>query len=88
VYVDGTFLELDPGKTIVQTWTPVGPGGNTGNPTVQLRLDFRDAGNGGTLLTQTETGPGHQIPEQVAEAEEGTRMAHDALKHHLEVHGS
>lgn len=84
----GRLLELVPGRRIVQTWTPVGPDGDTGNPEVEIRLEFREFGNYGTSMTQTESGPGFQTPEQVAESKEGTRLAHDALKHHLEVHGA
>jgi uncharacterized protein YndB with AHSA1/START domain len=87
IYAHGTYLELDPGRKIVQTWTPVGPDGDTGSAEVEIRLEFRESDTGGTEMTQTETGPGFQTPEQIAESEEGTRLAHDALKHHLEVHG-
>ena len=85
--VQGTFLDLVPGRTIVLTWTPVDPGGQTVHPAVELRLEFREYGNSGSTLTQTETGPGIQTPEQRAESEEGTKMAHESLKHHVEEHG-
>jgi uncharacterized protein YndB with AHSA1/START domain len=82
----GEYLHLEPGKTIVQTWTPVGPDGETSNGGVEIRIEFRDLGNGTTEMTQTESGPGFQTAEQIRESKEGTKIAHEALQHHIEMH--
>lgn len=76
----GEFLELEPGKKIVQSWESWGPTGRFEGMDAQVTVEFRDLGDGRTAMTQTETSPAYTDAERIQMSMAGTIEVHAHLR--------
>ncbi|MEJ7837992.1 MAG: SRPBCC family protein [Thermomicrobiales bacterium] len=76
----GTFLELEPGRKIVQSWESWGPTGRFEGMDAEITVEYRDLGNGWTAMTQTETSPAYTDTERIEMSMGGTIDVHAHLK--------
>ena len=75
----GEYVELEPGKKIVQTWESWGPTGRFEGMDATLTIDLSDLGDGTTAMTQTEVSPAYSDPERIQMSLGGTVEAHKGL---------
>jgi uncharacterized protein YndB with AHSA1/START domain len=81
----GEYLELEPGRKIVQTWESWGPEGRMADGDAVVTVEFRDLGHGSTAMTQSETSETYADRERIDMSLNGTLEAHKALANALEA---
>ena len=79
----GEYLELEPGKKIVQTWESWGPTGRFEGMDVTLTIEFDDLGDGKAAMTQTEISPVYADPDRARDSMGGGIEAHKGLARFL-----
>jgi uncharacterized protein YndB with AHSA1/START domain len=80
----GEYVELVPGKRIVQTWQSWGPQGRFEGGDATIQIDFKDLGNGTTEMTQTEWGSAYKDRSKIDMSIDGTIQAHEGLAKSVE----
>ena len=80
----GEYVELVPGKKIVQTWESWGPQGRFEGGDATIQVDFKDLGNGVTEMTQTEWSPAYKDRSRIDMSIGGTIQVHEALAKFIE----
>ncbi len=80
----GEYVELMPGKRIVQTWQSWGPRGRFEGGDATIQIDFKDLGNGTTEMTQTEWGSAYKDRSKIDMSIVGTIQAHEGLAKFVE----
>lgn len=80
----GKYIELVPGKRIVQSWESWGPAGRYEDGDAILKVEFVDAGDGTTEMTQTETSDSYSEPDRIDMSINGTIEAHGTLATFIE----
>ena len=75
----GEYIELVPGKRIVQSWESWGPEGRYEDGDATLQVEFVDVGDGITEMTQTERSPVYASEQRRDMSINGTIQAHEAL---------
>jgi uncharacterized protein YndB with AHSA1/START domain len=81
----GEYLELVPGKRLVQTWESWGPDGRIEGADATVTVEFHDLGHGRASMAQTETSEIYRTNPQMAKESSGGAIAvHEALASYLE----
>ena len=78
------YVELMPGKRIVQTWQSWGPQGRFEGGDATIQIDFKDLGNGATEMTQTEWGSAYKDSSKIDMSIGGTIETHEGLANFVE----
>jgi uncharacterized protein YndB with AHSA1/START domain len=80
----GKYLELVPGKRIVQTWESWGPEGRFEDGDGKLQIEFEALADGSTQMTQTEWSDAYKEKERLKMSVKGTIQSHETLASFVE----
>jgi uncharacterized protein YndB with AHSA1/START domain len=83
----GRYIELIPERRIVQSWESWGPDGQYADGDALLTVEFIDAGDGSTDMTQTESSDAYSDQGRIDMSISGTVEVHAALKRLIEARG-
>ena len=75
----GEYLELVPGRKIVQSWESWGPNGRMDGMDATVTVEFRDLGDGTTEMIQSETSPAYTTGDHMDKSIGGTIEVHKGL---------